>query len=330
MFGNTCQRSIKTVRDRIVKTILITAVGGDIGYDVIKALKASNREFFIIGCDIRKYNISYDLVDEFLICPSYKDVHQWKAFMLDIIAEKRVEYFWPITEPEIQIVNQNASAFKSSCVIINQTNVLEIAMDKGSTARFLHDNGVPTPQTWFSLPYENVTFPMIVKERFSCGSHSVVIVNNYDEMKLAFCNMNSPIVQEYIGDRSEEYTLTVFSDGSIINSIAFKRELGFGGMSRYVELSHDDKLIQIAERIARLFSLRGSINVQLRKKNEEYYVFEINPRISSTMGFRMLLGFNDASWWIDMMEKRKVEKYCIPRERIYGVRMVEEKVFREY
>ena len=147
-------------------------------------------------------------------------------------------------------------------------------------------------------------------------------------MKQSFAEMESPILQEYIGDKSEEYTLTVFSDGSIVNSIAFKRELGFGGMSRYVELSHDKKLYDIADKIAGMFDLHGSINVQLRKVNEDYYVFEINPRISSTMGFRMLLGFNDVAWWIDMLEKKEVEKYKEPEGEVFGARTVEEKIFR--
>lgn len=311
-----------------MKRILVTAVGGDIGYGVIKAIKASIHDLYIIGCDIKKYNISYDLVDEFYVCPAYRNIEQWTDFMLDMIAKKEVDFFWPVTEPEIKIINQNQTAFKDITVIMNQPNVLKVAMDKGETARYLYENGVLTPKTWLTIPQDENKYPMIVKEKFGCGSHSVALVNNIDELKQSFAEMESPIVQEYIGDKSEEYTLTVFSDGSIVNSIAFKRELGFGGMSRYVELSHDKKLYDIADKIAGMFDLHGSINVQLRKVNEDYYVFEINPRISSTMGFRMLVGFNDVAWWIDMLEKKEVEKYKEPEGEVFGARTVEEKIFR--
>lgn len=312
-----------------MKKILVTAVGGDIGYAVIKAIKASHHDLYIIGCDIKKYNISYDLVDEFYVCPPYRNVDTWTDYMTEMITKNKVDYFWPVTEPEIKIVNEKPELFSAVRVVMNQSNVLRVAMDKGETARFLNENGVFTPKTWTSVPENETTYPVIVKEKFGCGSHAVALVNSRDELIQAFNEMENPVVQEYIGDKSDEYTLTVFSDGNIVNSIAFKRELGFGGMSRYVELSHDRKLSDIAVKIAKMFDLHGSINVQMRKTDGDYYVFEINPRISSTMGFRMQLGFNDVSWWIDMFEKIKIEEFVTPEGVIYGARSVEEKIFRE-
>ena len=50
-----------------MKRILITAIGGDVGYGIIKALKRSNHALYIIGSDVKKYNCSYDLVDEFYL-----------------------------------------------------------------------------------------------------------------------------------------------------------------------------------------------------------------------------------------------------------------------
>ena len=99
-------------------------------------------------------------------------------------------------------------------------------------------------------------------------------------------------------------------------------------MSRYVELMNDLQFADIAKKIADMFSLRGSVNVQMRKREGEYYVFEINPRISSTVGFRTELGFLDVSWWLDMMEGNDVPEYVCPKEKIYGARTVEEKIFR--
>ena len=56
-----------------MKRIFVTAIGGDIGYGIIKALKMSNYNLHIVGCDIKKYNASYDLVNNFLVCPPYKN-----------------------------------------------------------------------------------------------------------------------------------------------------------------------------------------------------------------------------------------------------------------
>ena len=71
-----------------MKKILVTAVGGDIGYGIIKAIKESNHDLYIIGCDIKKYNVSYDLVDEFHVCPPYRNIDNWTACMTDIISSQ--------------------------------------------------------------------------------------------------------------------------------------------------------------------------------------------------------------------------------------------------
>lgn len=312
-----------------MKKIFITAIGGDIGYGVIKSLKRSNHDLYIIGCDIQKYNYAYDLVDEFYVSPAYRDEEKWKSFVLEILQDNDAEYFWPVTEPEIKIVNSNRDLFETYKVVMNKSNILEVAMDKGRTAECLLKAGIKAPQTWSEISSCEENYPMIVKEKFGCGSHAVSIVNDHNELVEEFNRMSDPIIQTYIGDADNEYTMTVFSDGNVVNSIAFKRSLGFGGMSRSVELTHDDNLDEIARKIADLFDLRGSVNVQMRKLNGEYYVFEINPRISSTMGFRLQLGFNDTAWWIDMMEGNKVEQYIVPNKNVHGVRNVEEKLFYE-
>lgn len=312
-----------------MKKILISAIGGDVGYGVIKALKESSHDLYFVGFDIKKYNAAYDLMDEFFEAPPFTDVERWLQFVQELIKKCQIDIFWPITEPEMKIVSQNKEMFKQVFVVINKNNILEIALNKAKTATFLRECGIYTPQTWYTVESCSQKYPLIVKESFGCGSHSVSLVNDEEELKQAISEMQNPIIQEYIGDESDEYTLAVFSDKKIVNHIAFKRTLGLGGMSQFVELVDEEEFKNIAETIAQAFELKGSINVQMRKENGKYYVFEINPRISSTIGFRYRLGFNDASWWLDMMEGKEVLPYHSPEKKVYGIRAVEEKIFYE-
>ena len=311
-----------------MKKIFVTAIGGDIGYGIIKALRESEQKLHIIGCDIEEYNISRDLVDEFLVSPPYTDRESWLSFVSKTMQDCEVDYFWPVTETEIKLVSEETSLFAGKKIVQNADNILDVALDKGNTAFYLQDIGVNAPKTVKGNEW-NEGFPVIIKEEFSCGSHSIHIANSQDELKEYCSQMQKPVIQEYIGSAEDEYTMTVFSDGETVNFIAFKRRLGFGGMSRYVELVSDDRFDVIANKIAKAFELKGSINIQMRKKNDEYYVFEINPRISSTIGFRMKLGFNDVAWWIDMLEGRDVPEFVCPTGKVYGVRTVEEKMFIE-
>lgn len=312
-----------------MKRILISAIGGDVGYGVIKALKASSHDLYFVGVDVKKYNAAYDLMDEFYEAPPFSDVPKWLQFVQEIIKKCQIDIFWPITEPEMKIVDKNRDLFEQVHVVMNKSNILEIALDKAKTASFLQANGIQTPKTWDSIEYCEQKFPLIVKEAFGCGSHAVKLVNDRKELEQAVLEMQNPIIQEYVGNESDEYTLAVFTDKKTVNHIAFKRTLGLGGMSQYVELVVDEEFKNIAETIAYAFKLEGSVNIQMRKKNGKYYVFEINPRISSTIGFRYRLGFNDVSWWLDMIEGNEIFPYHSPEKNVYGIRAVEEKIFFE-
>lgn len=309
-----------------MKKIFITAVGGDIGYGIIKALKSIGNDLYIIGCDIQHYNFSLDIVDEFLDAPRYNDEKNWLDFVLEVIEYKKVDYFLPVTEDEIKITDRNRDMFSSCKLLINHSNVLDISLNKWKTALNLADCGVDTPKTWDKLEKCEKKYPLIVKEMSSCGSHGVYKVSNEEELIRVFSDMQHPIIQSCVGNADDEYTMAVFSDCKIVNAIAFRRILGFGGMTRYVELVNDNELLSIANKIARYFKLKGSINIQMRKVGNKYYVFEINPRISSTIGFRYKLGFNDIVWWIDMVDGKNIPKYKSLEQRAFGVRNVEEKI----
>lgn len=312
-----------------MKKIMVTAVGGDIGYGIVKALKSGDKDLYIIGCDIKKYNVSYDLVDEFITCPPYSDEKLWMEFIASYSKENSIDIIWPVTESEIRILKDHPDLTENITVIMNSDKVLDISLDKEKTSRFLKESGITTPKIWESVNDSDITFPVIVKERVSCGSHAVKIACDTGELKDIYKSMKDPLIQEYISGEDEEYTLTVFSDGKTVNHIAFKRELGFGGMSRFVELVKGDHFENIAQKLASAFELKGSINIQMRKRGEDCFIFEINPRISSTLGFRVKLGFDDVSWWLDMIEGKKIPQYIAPDKKVFGVRSVEEKLFFE-
>ena len=51
--------------------------------------------------------------------------------------------------------------------------------------------------------------------------------------------------------------------------------------------------------------LEGSINIQLKILKKRIGIFEINPRLSSTVLMRDMLGFKDCIWWIEYFLNKK-------------------------
>ena len=117
------------------------------------------------------------------------------------------------------------------------------------------------------------------------------------------------IVQEYLDGNGGEYTCGLFrSKNGVIRTIIIKRKL-MGGLTGYGEIIDNSEINLLLIDIANKLNLIGSINVQLRITSKGPIVFEINPRFSSTIRFRHLLGFKDLIWCIEDQLNKSISNY---------------------
>lgn len=277
----------------------MTGIGGDVGTAIARCLCDGLNDIELYGVDIKALVPMYHQLKKYYVVPQYTEPTYWSAIEQILLTEKITD-FWPTTEPEILIMNQYRSFFDEHKIhlIINNEMILNIATSKKKTALFLRKYGFNTPSIYSYDEITNNQFPLIVKPDHGCGSVGVCVVHSKEELDLAMKNMPLAVIQEYIGSDKEEYTIGVFSDGENSCAIIFRRTLGFGGMSVYVETIQNKEMEKIAIDCAHCFDLQGAFNIQLRKHKGFYYIFEINPRISSTVHFRHLMGFQDAVWWL--------------------------------
>jgi carbamoyl-phosphate synthase large subunit len=89
-----------------------------------------------------------------------------------------------------------------------------------------------------------------------------------------------------------------------------------GGLTGWARVISDDAVEQMCKEIAEGLGLRGSMNVQLRLTDAGPRVFEINPRFSSTVAMRHLLGFSDVAWTLDELDGRSVNPASVPVGRV--------------
>ena len=115
-------------------------------------------------------------------------------------------------------------------------------------------------------------------------------------------NKPNEIFQELLLPAKEEYTCGLYrSVTGEVRSISIKRRLQ-GGYTCAGEVICNVAISEYLQRIAESLCLQGSINVQLKLTSSGPVAFEINPRFSSTVVFRHLLGFEDFIW---AMKERK-------------------------
>ena len=68
------------------------------------------------------------------------------------------------------------------------------------------------------------------------------------------------------------------------------------------------KINNILKALVKKLNFEGSINVQFKIFKNKIKIFEINPRLSSTVYMRDLIGFKDCYWWINDTLKIKYKK----------------------
>lgn len=313
--------------------ILITAVGGDVGSSMAHCLKRSDLEIErIIGCDINPDNSGLPYIDIFRLVPAWSE-EGYVARLVEICLEESVEVICPSSERDIELIDGSRELFGSRGIklLINERKVLAAFSGKLKTSVYLESIGINVPRTWRPNYDDRITcFPVVVKGDFGCGSRDVVVANGEKEYKEALRRISNPICQQFVGTIDEEYTICVFSDGEYVESVGFRRKLGSQGGSVFVEYSDDPGIGEMAEIVAQQLNLRGSINLQARKVGSQFFVFEVNPRISSTVGFRDRLGFRDLVWWIKMLDEGHVDiLFSRPDTTIRGVRYLDEHLYDE-
>ena len=284
--------------------ILITAAGGDIGGNIINILsEQKDKELFIVGTDLNENIFALDKVDRFYQVDKIDSLN-YKKQILRIIEENSIEVVVPVSEKEILWFNENRNIFDALKikVLINNRNIIDSFLNKLETSIELNNLSVKTPKTFLFSEFKNqLKFPLILKSMYSIKTKDIYIINNQNQLEYLKTSIGSHddyIIQQYIGSLDDEYTTSVYKNKNKFEVITFKRKLT-GGMTSFATICNEEKLREYSLKIANSFNLEGSINIQSRKLGNDFYIFEINPRFSSTVYIRDHFGFKDVLWWIN-------------------------------
>jgi len=296
------QKSSKSIR------VLVTAVNGDLGQALVKALRLSTKQIVCYGCDMNGAGIGDAFVDHFCVVPGATEAIYIET--LDRLCNSlAVHAVIPGSEPEINVLSQLGRPPKLPSgipVVCQEAGWIEVYGDKLASMQALLGKVdlVPFADGTDAGAVEDVIgrsgFPLVVKERQSSGSRSLRIVHNRQSLEATLAEVESPFVQAFIDDDGGEFSAGIFSDAGTIHTIAFRRKLGPVGCSWYAENSADDEVLLYVLNIARETLATGSINIQVRKSSEGVRLLEINPRFSSLVAVRAACGFRDAEWSLEL------------------------------
>lgn len=304
-------------------SILVTAIGGDIGQSIARILRYFKQITSIVGTDISDNNAGPYFVDRFVLVPSATD-KEYISTLEKIAKEHNISCLIPVSEIEIQVLNDyllSNKVFAAPLVIANQ-KAISLCFDKYETIKFLKANGIKVPWT-VPISQEPLKYPCILKNRRGAGSKNMVIVEDQKDWQYYRDKRNDAILQGLLLPSDSEYTCGVYRGSDKITKCLIMKRVLKNDVTGIAEVVEDKSVEELCFKVAELLDLRGSINIQLRKTELGPEIFEINPRFSSTVLFRHHVNFCDLIWSIEDTLNIKLIKH--PRPVKYAT-----KIYRYY
>lgn len=298
--------------------VIITGISGDIGKGISKILKERIKNIGIIGVDIKPDVSNRVYGDNFYQLPSVKD-ESYYIQLKRIITLEQPNIIIPTSEDEIYyFIDNEIYSILGALVLVTRGEVSKIGRDKWLTILKLQKSGVEVPKTEI-LQYAGYNGGRhIVKSRRGAGSKNICIIEN--ELDFNYYKVKYPnwIIQEYLSSAKDEYTCCIYKDDKIEKYFILNREL-IGGRTGKGKVVNDSEIIDYLRKISSLFDFTGSINIQLRLTEKGPRIFEINPRFSSTVFMRDLLGFQDLIWSLNNL-------MSLPNKTNYSLEQIDGKL----
>ena len=300
--------------------VLVTGCAGEIAISIAEILRENFSAYEVFGCDIQpRESFIRNFVETFLISPAGSTT--WKQEILAIIEQNEIDLIIPTVEREL--IQLSEMFPEDDRIIIQPKEILQVCLDKYKTHNFLVNKGIRVAHTELLKNSVLTNDRKIVKPRSGRGSKGLKITNSKEDLEVLKTQLEGSawVCQELLLPVNMELTCGLYrTRGEEVRSIILRRNLK-NGMTHSGEVFEDKRVSMMLENIAIALDLKGCINVQCILTKTGPCVFEINPRFSSTVRFRHLLGFQDLKWSIQESLGIELEIYKKP---VPGVKFVRE------
>jgi carbamoyl-phosphate synthase large subunit len=299
-------------------TVFVTGAGALAGQGILRSLRMSRYPLRVITGDPDPRATGHWLGDCAYTIPMAADP-LFVPSLERILAREAVTIVLVGTDIELPVLSRARERLASTCaahVVVSSPRVVDIADDKWLTARFLADEGFPSPlsvllddREGLRRLVEAVGFPLFVKPRRGARSVGATTVPDPAALDALLARGENVVIQELLPDTAGEYTAgCLVVDGRCASTVVLRRDLRDGNTYRaYFEgpTGFEEMMAAVAERLG----ADGPCNLQFRVKDGQPVIFEINARFSGTTPIRAIFGFNE----VEALVAHLAEGRPIPR-----------------
>lgn len=287
-------------------TVLVSGVGAVIGYGIVTSLRAMREPVRVVGIDLELEAVGKHWCDVFAACPRL-DAPGYKEFLRELVQAQHIDLMIPGLPQEIDFLAEpHVRDDIPTMIVLNQIELIQLAQDKLALHARLVREGLP------SIPTQEVTtfgelahalgVPFLLKPRRGMSSRGIQRIENETDLNYWKRKGGSEgIAQKIMGTEADEFTVGVFGfgDGTGTVPITFKRRLAPGGATGRAEVVPLRELDRQVGQLVQAWKPLGPTNFQFRYYDAQYWLHDLNPRISSSSSMRTAFGFNEPQMCVE-------------------------------
>lgn len=291
-----------------MKTVLITAIAGDIAQGIATIVRETFPEWRLIGMDIHTRHGGELFVDKLFQAPKASDPC-YGEWLDNLISREKIDICIPMSEAELLYFSQiRQKVFAGAKLVMANQKAIEVGSDKLATSDYLGSIGCEKPWTIPAEEFDsNTVLPCIFKPRRSAGSKAIFVCNSATDVEFYRNNYPPSVLQELLLPADKEVTCAIYRSLDGRTAVLQLLRTLVGGFTGWAQVIDEPDVYAQCTQLAEALDLKGAINAQLRLTDKGPRIFEINPRFSSTVLMRHRMGFQDVAWSIKDILGDKVE-----------------------
>lgn len=287
-------------------------------------------------CNSDDKSIAFKYADEKVISPLIYD-ENYIPFLLDYCKRNSINILISLFDIDLLMLARHKNQFKEigTKVIVSDPQIVEICNDKWKTYQFLINNGFHAPASFLNvneviekIADGELNYPIVVKPRFGCGSISVAIA--YDEEDLVYLTKkaNKEITTSYLKYESavteekviyqeclkgQEYGADIINDlnGVTQNVIVRKKIAMRSGETDIAELVDEPTIKETLVKLGSVTKHIANMDCDVFLVDGKPFVLEMNARFGGGYPFSHMGGCNLPQAIVSWAEGKEVSKEMI-------------------
>ena len=315
--------------------IMLTSVGRR-AYMVKYFKEVLGNQGKVYVCNSDDKSIAFKYADEKVISTLIYD-EDYIPFLLGYCQKNMIDIVVSLFDIDLLMLARHKKEFEKvgTKVIVSDPKIIEVCNDKWKTYNFLKDNGFHTPLSFLNMSeviekiaVGELKYPIVVKPRYGCGSISVAIAYDEEDLRYLTKKANKDIENSYLKYESavtadkviyqeclngQEYGADIINNlsGETQNVIIRKKLAMRSGETDIAQLVDEPIIKDTLIKLGSVTKHIGNMDCDIFYVDGVPYVLEMNARFGGGYPFSHMGGCNLPKAIVNWAEGKNVDKSVI-------------------